>query len=52
MLAHPYECDSLTDREVFDKSHIHQASSARRLVIEAINHPDVSSRTIEAAIRL
>lgn len=28
-------CHSLTERGVFDKSHIHQASSGRRLVIEA-----------------
>ena len=28
-------CGSLPEREVFDKSHNHQARSARRLVIEA-----------------
>src|SRR5260370_39355449 len=30
------ECDSLPKREVFGKSHNHQARSARRLVIEAV----------------
>ncbi len=30
------ECGTLPHRGVFDKSHNHQASSARRLVIEAI----------------
>jgi hypothetical protein len=28
-------CDNAPERAVFDKSHIHPASSARRLVIEA-----------------
>jgi hypothetical protein len=35
MLAHSYECDSLPDRGIFDKSHTRLASSVRYLVIEA-----------------
>ena len=29
-------CDSLPDREAFDKSHNHQVRSARRLMLEAV----------------
>jgi hypothetical protein len=35
----PHGCDTLPKRAIFDKSHNRQASSARRLVIEATFAP-------------